>query len=271
MTDDWDPTQPYQAPTSTTIGSRTYVYSYVGEGDYWIYGRDYQKAPEGSYYIDENGKQVDCSGMKLITESTGNPILDQNPTSRIGKVNPNWKAGITQTLRYKDFSLGMTFAWQNGGRSYSVTNFSLSYIGKLANSLEGRNDGMLLDGVNAVANSDGSVSYKKNTTIIADVQNYYTNFKWIRDNTRENTFSTSYFKFKELRLDYMIPKILCEKLKVLQGASVGVFATNIFCITDFPQYDPETAVVNGTNILRGIEPMTFPMTRTYGINVKLQF
>ncbi|MDR2652468.1 MAG: SusC/RagA family TonB-linked outer membrane protein [Prevotellaceae bacterium] len=271
MTDDWDPQQPYQSPTSTTIGSRTYIYSYVGEGDYWIYGRDYQKAPEGSYYIDENGKQVDCSGMKLITESTGNPVLDQNPTSRIAKVNPDWKAGMTQTFRYKNFSLGMTFAWQKGGSCYSVTNFSLSYIGKLSNSLEGRYDGMVLEGVNAITNPDGSVSYKKNTTVIDNVQNYYTNFKWIRDNTRENTFSTSYFKFKEARLDYTIPKQLCEKLKILQNASIGIFATNIFCITDFPQYDPETGVVNGTNIIRGIEPMTFPMTRTYGVNVKLQF
>ncbi|MDR1983654.1 MAG: SusC/RagA family TonB-linked outer membrane protein [Prevotellaceae bacterium] len=271
MTEDWDPVTPFQLLTSTTIGSRTYIYSFIGEEMYWIYGRDYQKAPEGSYYIDDNGKQIDCSGMKLITESTGNPILDQNPESRIAKVNPDWKAGMTQTIRYKNFSLGMTFAWQYGGNAYSVTNFSLSYIGKLTNSLEGRYDGMMLDGVNAITNPDGSVSYKKNTTIIKDVQNYYTNFKWIRDNTRENTFSTSYFKFKEVRLDYMVPRKLCEKLKILQGASVGIFATNLFCITDFPQYDPETAVVNGTNIMPGIEPMTFPMTRTYGINVKLQF
>ncbi|MDR2127417.1 MAG: SusC/RagA family TonB-linked outer membrane protein [Prevotellaceae bacterium] len=270
MTDDWAPAQPYQAPTSTTIGSRTYIYSYIGEGDYWIYGRDYQRAPENSYYVDENGNRIDCSGMKLITESTGNPVLDQSPTSRIAKVNPDWKAGMTQRFRYKDFILGMTFAWQKGGNCYSVTNFALSYTGKLKNSIEGRYDGLAIEGVNAIKNPDGSVSYKKNTTI-ADARDYYANYKWIRDNTRENTFSTSYFKFKELRLDYVIPQKLCKKLKILQSANVGIFATNIFCITDFPQYDPETAVVNGTNIIKGIEPMTFPMTRTYGINVKLQF
>ena len=271
MTEDWDRTQPYQFPTSTTIGSRTYIYSYMGEGDYYIYGRDYQMAPKGAFYTDANGNQIDASGMKLITESTGNPILDAGPTSRIAKVNPDWKAGISQSFKYKNFSLGMNFAWQKGGNCYSVTNFSLSYIGKLKNSLEGRYDGMVLEGVNAISNPDGSTSYKQNTTIITDVQGYYTNYKWIRDNTRENTFSTSFFKLKEVRLDYTIPKNLCEKLKILQGASVGIFATNLFCITDFPQYDPETAVVNGTNIMPGIEPMAFPMTRTYGLNLKLQF
>jgi len=271
MTEGWDPTQPHQMPTSTTIGSRTYIYTYMGEGDYYIYGRGYQEAPKGAFYIDENGQQVDASGMKLITESTGYTILDVSPTKRIAKVNPDWKMGISQSIRYKNFNLGMNFAWQKGGNCYSVTNFSLSYIGKLKNSLEGRYDGMLLEGVNAITNPDGTTSYKKNTTIISDPLNYYNGIKWVRDNTLENTFSTSYFKLKEVRLDYTIPKNLCEKLKILQGASVGIFATNLFCITNFPQYDPETAVVNGTNIIAGIEPMTFPMTRTYGINLKLQF
>ena len=68
------------------------------------------------------------------------------------------------------------------------------------------------------------------------------------------------------------PKHLMAKTRFLQGASIGFFATNLFCITDWPQFDPEAAgLVNGTNIYPGIETVTFPMTRTYGINIKLQF
>ena len=63
-----------------------------------------------------------------------------------------------------------------------------------------------------------------------------------------------------------------RKTGFLRSASLGVFATNLFCITDWPQFDPEAAgLVNGTNIYPGIETVTFPMTRTYGINIKLQF
>ena len=94
----------------------------------------------------------------------------------------------------------------------------------------------------------------------------------VRDNGRENTFSTDFLKFKELRIDYQLPKHLMAKTRFLQGASIGFFATNLFCITDWPQFDPEAAgLVNGTNIYPGIETVTFPMTRTYGINIKLQF
>jgi hypothetical protein len=86
-----------------------------------------------------------------------------------------------------------------------------------------------------------------------------------------NTFSTSFIKLKEVRLDYDIPTSLCSKTGFLQGASLGMYATNVFCITKFPQYDPETGMLNGSNIQKGIETMSLPMTRSYGFNVKLSF
>jgi hypothetical protein len=62
-----------------------------------------------------------------------------------------------------------------------------------------------------------------------------------------------------------------KKIGFLQGASIGVYATNIFCLTEFPQYDPEVGMLRGSDIYKGIEAMTFPMTRTYGVNVKFSF
>ncbi|MDE7443690.1 MAG: TonB-dependent receptor, partial [Muribaculaceae bacterium] len=80
MSDDWDPTQPLQTSMGTTIGSRVYVYSYVGEQMHMIYGKGYQRAPEGSYYMDAEGNKVDCSGMKIVNASNGYPVLDESPT-----------------------------------------------------------------------------------------------------------------------------------------------------------------------------------------------
>ncbi len=270
LQDGWDSSEPFQTDMGTTIGSRTYIYSFVGEEMQQIYGRAYQRAPEGSYYTAEDGTQVDCSGMKLI-DSNGYPSLDASPTSRIGKVNPDWRAGMTHTLTYKNVSLSATFSGQLGGNCYSVTNFSLSYQGKLKNSLPGRNDGLVVNGVNAVTDGDGMVTYTKNTNVTSNIQTYYNTYVWNRNNTEENTFSTSYLKLNELRLDYKVPAKICQQTRVLQNASLGIYATNVFCITDFPQYDPETGMLNGNQIYKGIEAMAFPMTRSYGINVKLSF
>ena len=115
------------------------------------------------------------------------------------------------------------------------------------------------------------MTYTKNTTVTENISTYYNSYKYVRDNTEENTFSTNFFKCKEVRLDYALPKKICAKTRVLQGASLGFYMTNLFCITHWPQYDPEVGSLNGAYVTSGIEAMSFPMTRSYGVNVKLSF
>jgi len=93
----------------------------------------------------------------------------------------------------------------------------------------------------------------------------------IRYNAEAHTYDTSFLKFKEARLDYDLPKSICKKLGFLQAANFGVYATNIFCLDNWPQYDPEAGMMTGSNVFNGIEAGAFPMTRTTGINVKLSF
>ncbi len=277
LNSEYDKSVPYQASTSTTIGSRIFVYSYIGKPMYQIYTSGYlERAPEGSTYIDENGKTVDCSGMEIINATTGYPnlqkVTDPKDYKYVGNAVPDWKAGFGTNLRWKDLTFSANFTAQVGGKAYSVTNFALSYQGKLKNSLPGREDGLVVKGVNAVNDGNGNITYVKNNTITENVYTYYQSYKWVRDNGVDNSFSTDFLKLKEIRLDYQLPKKLVAKTRVLSGVSVGFFATNLFCITDWPQYDPEAAgLINGTDIYPGVETGTFPMTRTYGFNLKLQF
>ena len=265
-----------QHSLGTTIGSRTYIYSNVGEEMYWIYGADYVRAPEGSSYIDNDGNTVDCSGALIVNAANGRPSLT-SPDQRIARADPKWRGGFGTTFRYKAFALTANFAAQMGGHSFSVTNFALAYQGKLKNSLEGRPDGLVVDGVNATTTGDVT-TYTKNQSITDNVFEYYSAIKWVRDNTYENTFSTDFLKFKELRIEYSLPRKWTDRTRVLQSASVAAFATNLFCLSPWPQYDPEDAnALNGSGdrseiqIYRGIETGVFPMTRTFGFNVKLQF
>ncbi|MDE6861286.1 MAG: TonB-dependent receptor, partial [Alistipes sp.] len=215
LTEGWDPATPFQASTSTTIGSRTYIYSYLGQEMYQLYGKDYNRAPEGSYYIDDNGNRVDCSGAVLINSTTGYPSLTSKPDQHIARVTPRWKAGLNTSVTWKDLTLTAQFTAQVGGNAFSVTNFALSYQGKLKNSLEGRTDGLVLDGVVATSqtDADGNTIYAKNTTITENANVYYNTIKWGRDNTYENTFSTDFFKLRELRLEYRFPAKLMAKTK----------------------------------------------------------
>ena len=276
----WDPEQPYVHNVGTSIGSRTFLHSYVGEEEmWWIYGADYNRAPEGATYLDDDGNSVDCSGAVLIANN-GRPSLTA-PNQRIARAMPRWTGGFGTMVRYKSFTMNATFTAQMGGHSFSATNFALSYQGKLANSLPGRPAGLVLDGVNASTSGSGEAAkttYAKNNTITDNIFEYYSALKWVRDNTFENTFSTDFLKLKELRLEYALPVKWVQTTRVLQSASVALFATNVFCLSPWPQYDPEAAAsVNGSGsrgeiqIFPGIETGVLPMTRTFGFNVKLQF
>ena len=119
----------------------------------------------------------------------------------LGSIYPQWKAGMTSSLRYKNLSLNMTFAASYGGRAYSLTNAILAYMGKTTASLPGRYDGLVHPGVNR--NEDGT--YAPNRTVTTDIVEYYNLYTLNRNNVEANTFDTSYLKMKELRIEYSLP------------------------------------------------------------------
>lgn len=268
----WDPEKPLQTNMGTTIGGRLFVNSYVGDEMYQLYGFGLKRAPEGSYYTDSNGNQVDVSGQVIIDAATGLPSLTTNPDVHLGKVNPDWRGGFSTSFRYKGFTLNAMFTYQYGGNRFSITNGILSYQGKLANSLEGRYDGIVADGVNVVSTDENGVGeYQVNNTVTSNIYTYYQARTLDRYNGEAHTFSTSFLKFREARLEYSLPASLIKKTKVLQGASIAVFATNIFSWDKWPQFDPEGGMMTGSNVFNGIEAGAYPMTRTQGVNVRLSF
>ena len=272
LQDGWDATKPLETDMGTTVGGRLHVYSYIGQEMHQLYGFAMKKAPEGSYYLDASGNKVDCSGKVLISSTTGLPSVVATADNYLGKVNPDWRGGFNTSLRYKNFTLNMSFAYQCGGNRFSVSNGILSYQGKLKNSLEGRYDGIVADGVNLVStNADGTTVCTQNNTITENIYTYYQALTLDRYNGESNTFNTSFLKFKEARLEYNIPEKLCKKIGFLQGANIAIFATNIFSWDNWPQFDPEGGMMTGTNVFNGIEAGSFPMTRTYGVNLKLLF
>lgn len=270
MYDGWDNNNPFQEDYSTTIGSRLFVYDYVGKRMGELWGIGLTKAPEGAYYLDEKGNKVDCSGMDIIDAETGLPSFTTEKTN-YGNVNPDWIGGLTTSLKWKNLTLNATFSAQLGGKTYSVTAAVLGYQGKLKNTLEGRNDGLVAEGVNVITDEAGNISYQRNNTLTNSIFSYWSTYKANRYNFEEYIYDTSFIKMKELTVSYDFPKKLIAKTKFLQGITVSAYATNLFCITNYPFYDPEVTGYVGANTKRGIEAGSFPMCRSYGANIKIKF
>ena len=265
-----DPSQPYKHDMGTTIGGRLHLYSYVGQEMYQLYGFALKRAPEGSFYTDNNGERVDCSGQVLIDATTGLPSVESTADHFLGKVNPDWKGGFGTSLRYRNLSLSALFSYQMGGHRFSVTHGILSYQGKLTNSLEGRYDGIVAEGVNMTGTGEAA-TFQPNNTVTNSIYTYYQAITLDRYNGEAHTFETSFLKWKEVRLEYALPSVFIQKTRVLQGASVAIFATNLFSWDKWPQFDPEGGMMTGTNVFNGIEAGAYPMTRTMGVNLRLSF
>ena len=50
----------WQLNSKLTVGSTVFTYAYPGGVLGRLYGIGYETAPEGSFYVDEAGKFVDC-------------------------------------------------------------------------------------------------------------------------------------------------------------------------------------------------------------------
>lgn len=217
-----------------------------------LYGLGYQRAPDGQI-IYENGYPKLTDSVKYI-----------------GDAIPKWRMSIGNQFRYKQFSASFLFDGQYGAVGYSLTSAVLAESGKTTNTLPGRYNGIIGNGV--VKNPDGT--YSKNTVIAQNIITYY-NAHYGRDNVEGATYSTDYIKLREARLDYTLSPKLVSKLG-LQRLTIGVYGRDLFTITKWPAFDPEfgslTLNAQGTpTIARGFELGQFPSTRTFGCNITVGF
>lgn len=214
-----------------------------------LYGRGYVRSPDGQVVYDP------ATGFAGITTDV----------KYLGNTIPKWKIGFTNDFSYKHFNLHLLFDAQYGAVAHSLTHYKLAEQGKTTNTLPGRYNGIIGNGVVM----DHSGQYRKNDVIATDIDNYYRSHFGI-DNAEGSTFSTDFIKFREARLDYVFDTRLIHRIG-LQKVVVGVYGRNLFIWSPWPEFDPEFGTLQGTDIVRGFEVGQFPSTRTFGANLVIGF
>ncbi len=214
-----------------------------------LYGRGYVRAPDGQVVYDP------VSGFALISQDV----------KYLGNVIPRYKTGFTNEFAYKQFRMKFLFDAQFGAVGHSLTHYKLAEQGKTTNTLPGRYNGIIGNGV--VMGADGK--YRQNDVIATDIDEYYRSHYGV-DNAEGSTFSTDCIKFREARFDYSITPKLLKKLR-MQRATMGVYGRNLFIWSDWPMFDPEFGTLSGIDIVQGFEIGQFPSTRTFGFNLVVVF
>lgn len=215
-------------------------------GDIWGAGNVY--SPDNQVVFDKNTGQALRSEVRYI-----------------GNAYPSWKAGFQNQFRYKNYMLSMSIDGQYGGIIYSQTHHKMTEQGKLRHTLKGRDEGVII-GEGVVENEDGS--YSPNTKEV-DVSSFYSDY-YRRANIETNSLDASYIKLREVRFEYTFPSSLVQRLNVSK-MSVAAYGRNLLLISDFPIFDPETASLNGSTIMPGVEMGQLPTPRSFGLNLSLSF
>ena len=228
-----------------------------------------------------------ATGKKVIN-STGyhNGYYKITPTSDvvIGNMNPDWNAGFTNKLNYKDFSLSFLLDYQKGGSIFSLDQWYGQATGLYANTVfnndlgspvrnpivwadpadhtkgyASTSGGVILDGVK----EDGT----PNTLRVAG--NNYLLFGYARNPNSMFTYDASYLKLRELVLTYKLPKSMIGS-SFIKGASISFVGSNLWIIMkNLPDADPEAGISSGN--LQGWQSGVLPTTRNFGLNINLEF
>lgn len=212
-----------------------------------IYGFGFLRAPDG----------------QIVYTTAGLPARPQE-IQYIGNAYADWKAGFRNEFTYKNVRMSILFDGQYGGIIYSQTHHKMSEQGKLKHTLKGREENYIIgDGV--VLDGDGK--YVPNTTRV--LPNTFYGDYYRRANVESNSFDATYIKLREARIEYTLPARLIRKT-VFQQASVALYGRDLWMWTEFPIFDPETAALNGSTILPGIEMGQMPTQRTIGFNLTVK-
>lgn len=176
----------------------------------------------------------------------------------ISNPNPDWQAGINNTISYKGLAASFLIDAVYGGDVISFTAGTFKGNGSLEETGKDREAPRVIPGV--ITNADGT--YRPND-IQVDAQSYWGSFGLQSD---LNVYDATAYRLREVTLGYTLPKGLLERTPFGQ-ATLSLSGRNLFYYAPNAPFDPEVNTQGAGNI-RGLELQGSPNARNYGINLR---
>jgi len=195
----------------------------------------------------------DASGQLVLRN--GLPVPDGSEMVVLGSSQPDWSMSLRSRMHYGRFELGMLLDARMGGRFFSATNLWGSYAGTLASTLEGRESGMVISGID-------SASGNPNTTSVS-AQDYFHSLAAISE---AFVYDASYAKLREARITYELPLTSLAGFRG-QVLRISLLGRNLIAWAKAPNVDPETALSAG--VFKGFEMGQLPNTRSLGLQLSI--
>lgn len=192
----------------------------------------------GFDYVRNNGGDI------LINPTTGYPIKTTNFVP-IGDRNPDFLIGLTNTFRYKNWSLSALLDIRKGGDVFNANELYLYAVGLSTRSLDRENArvvrGVLRDG------RENTDSPTVNTIQVTPItRNDFYNAAFVESDFIEKDIN--WMRLRDVTLSYTFPQAMLSRQKLVKSAGVFFTGTDLFLLTNYTGADP---AVNGLNASTG--------------------
>ncbi|MBC3788276.1 SusC/RagA family TonB-linked outer membrane protein [Spirosoma utsteinense] len=230
-----------------------------------LYGRSYKR-----YYADPAEETVELDKSRPIVIGTnGFPVINTSQ-KLIGNSQPKWIGGMTNTLRYGDFSLTALVDARVGQDRYNQLSNFFSAFG-IAKYTEDRNDTKVFEGVLA----DGAPNTKAvwlGQGVGPDGVDYGNGFyRNVHRGVTENFIEDgSWVRLRSVGLSYNLPTSFLKK-SFIKNASLSVTGNNLALWTKYTGYDPETSSTNSGSNVDGFTGFTYPAVRSFLFTINAGF
>ncbi|MEQ8582076.1 MAG: SusC/RagA family TonB-linked outer membrane protein [Marinoscillum sp.] len=210
------------------------------------------------YLKDEDGN---------IVHVNGRPQID--PTYRVlGDIQPDWTGGIAVNLRYKGLSLSSLFDAKWGGDIYTMTTTWGRYAGVLAETLKGREEGIVGKGVmQSGTDTDGNPIYVPNNIVVT--AETYNKAAFSNGVAEGSVFDASYIKLRQVTLNWKLPSQWFTNVP-FKDVNVALVGRNLALLySKVPHIDPESGFSN-SDAQQGQEFGQLPSARSMGFNINFK-
>ena len=223
-------------------------------------------AADYAYARDENGNR--------LIDPDGLPIVKSITTMELGNANPKWTGGFANSFFYKGLSLSTLIDIRRGGIIFSQGRVQEAAYGTSKRTLEGREGGLLIDGVKAVEENGEWISTGVKNDVTTTAQAFWNRVAPDKGFAvaEEFIYDASYVAIRDVRLTYQIPSNWLAGQKYVAGASVAIYGRNLGYLERHTDgFSPENASVNINTGTMGMEGHSLPMMRTYGLDLNIRF
>jgi len=235
-----------------------------------IRGSDFIYAANGGRIVNQTGSASRIGTYQRTSDS--NQV--------IGDINPDWKAGVFNTFRYKNFSLGFLIDIQKGGNVFSLDTWYGYATGMYDWSAQNNELGNPIRDVvtgtpgNYGADSgglivDGVAPDGTKNEVRANFDIYANPYGYARAPNALHVYDAGYIKLREASITYNLDKETIKKTP-FTSASISIIGRNLWIINKSTPYsDPEAGLSSGN--IQGYQSGAYPSIREVGASVKLQF